>query len=52
MKRNPESWMIDFAKTLRWDYCQGLELQAFYKVWEKTKDKRYFDYMNAIVTGK
>ena len=45
MKRNPESWMIDFAKTLRWDYCQGLELQAFYKVWEKTKDKRYFDYM-------
>ena len=47
MKRNPESWMIDFAKTLRWDYCQGLELQAFYKVWEKTKDKRYFDYMKS-----
>ena len=47
MKRNPQSWMIDFAKTLRWDYCQGLELQAFYKVWEKTKDKRYFDYMKS-----
>ena len=47
MKRNPQSWMIDFAKTLRWDYCQGLELQAFYKVWEKTKDKRYFDYVKS-----
>jgi unsaturated rhamnogalacturonyl hydrolase len=47
MKRNPQSWMIDFAKTLRWDYCQGLELQAFYKVWEKTKDSRYLDYMKS-----
>jgi unsaturated rhamnogalacturonyl hydrolase len=48
MKRNPESWMIDFAKSLKWDYCQGLELQAFYKVWEKTNDKRYFDYMKSF----
>lgn len=47
MKRNPESWMLDFAKTLKWDYCNGLELQAFYKVWEKTYDQRYFDYIKS-----
>lgn len=47
MKRNPESWMLDFAKSLKWDYCNGLELQAFYKVWEKTNDPRYFDYIKS-----
>lgn len=45
MKRNPQSWMLDFAAKPKWDYCNGLELQAFFKVWKKTGDKRYFDYM-------
>ncbi len=44
MKRNPESWMIDFAKSLKWDYCHGLELQAILQVWQKTGDKKYLDY--------
>ncbi|HOH54780.1 MAG TPA: glycoside hydrolase family 88 protein, partial [Paludibacteraceae bacterium] len=44
MKRNPESWMLDFSKKLKWDYCNGLELQAFLKVWEKTGDEKYFQY--------
>lgn len=47
MKRNPESWMLDFATKLKWDYCNGLELQAFYSVWEKSNDKRYFDYLKS-----
>jgi unsaturated rhamnogalacturonyl hydrolase len=47
MKRNPESWMLDFATKLKWDYCNGLELQAFYYVWEKSNDKRYFDYIKS-----
>jgi unsaturated rhamnogalacturonyl hydrolase len=34
MKRNHESWMIDFSKKLKWDYSNGLELQSIYKVWE------------------
>jgi unsaturated rhamnogalacturonyl hydrolase len=45
MKRNPESWMIDFAPALKWDYCNGLELQAIFNVWEKTGNKKYFDYV-------
>lgn len=45
MKRNPESWQIDFAKAPKWDYCNGLELQAFYKVWEKTHNEKYLKYI-------
>lgn len=44
MKRNPESWMIDFAKSLKWDYCHGLELQSIMQVFQKTGDKKYLDY--------
>ena len=29
MKRNPESWMVDFATKLKWDYCNGLELPRY-----------------------
>lgn len=47
MKRYPASWMIDFSTRLKWDYCNGLELQAIYKVWEKTNDKKYFDYVKS-----
>jgi len=49
MQRNPESWMIDFSTKLKWDYCHGFELQAIYKVWEKTNDKKYFDYVKSYV---
>ncbi|HEY5590502.1 MAG TPA: glycoside hydrolase family 88 protein [Paludibacter sp.] len=47
IKRNPESWMVDFATKLKWDYCNGLELQAIYKVWEKTGNPKYFDYVKS-----
>ena len=47
MKRNPQSWMVDFSKTLKWDYCNGLELQAIFNVWEKTGNKMYFDYVKS-----
>jgi len=47
IKRNPESWMVDFATKLKWDYCNGLELQAIYKVWEKTGNQKYFDYVKS-----
>lgn len=44
MKRNPESWMLDFSEKPKWNYCHGLELQAMLQVWKKTGDKKYFDY--------
>ena len=44
MKRNPESWMLDFSPQPKWNYCQGLELQAILQVWQKTGVQKYFDY--------
>jgi len=47
IKRNPESWMIDFSKKLKWDYCNGLELQAIYMVWKQTANPKYFNYVKS-----
>ncbi len=47
MKRMPESWMTDFAKKPKWDYCNGLELQAIYMVWKKTAEPKYFNYVKS-----
>lgn len=44
MKRNPESWQLDFSRTPRWNYCQGLELQSILQVWRKTNNPKYFKY--------
>ncbi|MDH6303594.1 rhamnogalacturonyl hydrolase YesR/beta-xylosidase [Parabacteroides sp. PH5-13] len=44
MARCPESWQLDFQRTLKWDYCHGLELQAFLDLYDFTGDEKYFDY--------
>jgi Predicted unsaturated glucuronyl hydrolase involved in regulation of bacterial surface properties, and related proteins len=44
MKRNPESWMVDFSDKIKWNYTHGLEMQAMIRVWEKTGDEKYFNY--------
>ncbi|MDD3511983.1 MAG: glycoside hydrolase family 88 protein [Fermentimonas sp.] len=44
MKRNPESWMVDFMDKIKWNYTHGLEMQAFIQVAEKTGNNKYFDY--------
>jgi unsaturated rhamnogalacturonyl hydrolase len=33
------------VKSYRWNYEQGLVLDAFYQVWKETGDKRYYDYI-------
>jgi len=45
IKRNPEGWMIDFNKTPKWDYCQGLMCTALLKLNTQTKDKALYDYV-------
>jgi unsaturated rhamnogalacturonyl hydrolase len=47
IKRMPESWMTDFAKKPKWDYCNGLELQAIYQVWKRTAEPKYFNYVKS-----
>ncbi len=44
MKRNPQSWMVDFSKRPVWSYTQGLEMLAFLQVYEKTHTQKYFEY--------
>ncbi|MDR2473086.1 MAG: glycoside hydrolase family 88 protein, partial [Tannerella sp.] len=47
MKRNPESWMLDFSKQPKWNYCHGLVLDAILQTWQRTGNMRYFDYAKA-----
>lgn len=47
MKRFPEAWQLDHGKRLYFGYAQGLGCLAMLKVWEKTKEQRYFDYVEA-----
>ena len=47
MLRNPESWMIDFSKTPKWGYCQGLVCSANEKLWLATGDDTYYNYIKA-----
>ena len=44
MNRYPQSWQLDFQTRLKWDYCHGLELQAFLDLYDAYNDKKYFDY--------
>jgi unsaturated rhamnogalacturonyl hydrolase len=48
MKRNPESWMVDFRETPKWNYTQGLMMTAILKLWEKSRNQSYFDYAKSF----
>ena len=45
MQRNPEPWQIDFRETPKWNYTHGLMMTAYQRLYEKTGDKRYLDYI-------
>lgn len=45
MKRFPEAWMLDFFKTPKWSYPNGLVLKGAEEVYKKTGKKEYFDYI-------
>jgi unsaturated rhamnogalacturonyl hydrolase len=44
MKRNPDPTMLDFAKSPRWNYTNGLVCLAVQEVWKETRDTTYFNY--------
>lgn len=48
MIRNPESWMIDFRPTPKWDYCLGLELGAMLQVYDRYGNDKIYDYAVAF----
>ncbi|MBX2843738.1 MAG: glycoside hydrolase family 88 protein [Flammeovirgaceae bacterium] len=45
MLRNPEPWQLDFMKTPKWEYTQGLVLKSLEKLSDKSKDERFQNYV-------
>ncbi len=49
MKRHPQAYMIDDAKTPKWDYVHALVLHSFEELYKKNPDPRYADYIKNYV---
>lgn len=45
MKRSPEAWQLDHGKRLYFGYSQGVGTLAMLKVWKKTGDDKYLNYV-------
>ncbi|MCI9844695.1 glycoside hydrolase family 105 protein [Flavobacterium pectinovorum] len=45
IKRHPEAWKIDNHEAPKWDYKIGMILTAYQKLYSKTNDPKYFDYI-------
>ena len=45
MKRHPEAYQIDEKTEPKWDYVHGLVLTSMEKLYKKTNDKKYYDYI-------
>lgn len=52
MKRNPEAWMIDFRKTPKWGYTQGLVGSSYQQLTEITGDSSYVKYIKETYLDK
>ncbi|MEP1444583.1 MAG: glycoside hydrolase family 88 protein [Paraglaciecola sp.] len=49
MLRNPQAYTLDWRDTPRWSYTHGLELMAFWRLYQATDDERYFNYIQEYV---
>jgi len=49
MKRHPQAYMIDDAKTPKWDYVHALVLHSFEELYKKNPDPRYAAYIKNYV---
>jgi len=47
LNKYPKAWQIDGTEKPKWDYKMGLVLSAFEKLYQKTGDKKYLDYIKA-----
>lgn len=45
MKRHPEAYQIDDKTQPKWDYVHGLVMTSFERLYDKTHDKKYYDYI-------
>lgn len=47
MKRHPELWMTENAKTPHWGYTFGLIAKSMIELWKHTGDEKYYYYAKA-----
>ena len=45
IKRYPEAWKIDDHEAPKWDYKIGMILTAYQKLYNKTNNQKYYDYV-------
>ncbi|WP_417362935.1 glycoside hydrolase family 88/105 protein [Galbibacter sp.] len=45
MHRNEDAYQIDHRTKPKWDYVHGVVLLSFEKLYDKTKDQKYYDYI-------
>jgi unsaturated rhamnogalacturonyl hydrolase len=45
IQQNPEPTTLDFSKSPRWEYTQGLILKAILQVSDQYQELKYFDYV-------
>nr|WP_315238348.1 glycoside hydrolase family 88 protein [uncultured Flavobacterium sp.] len=45
IKRHPEAWKIDNHEAPKWDYKIGMILTAYQKLYNKTNNSKYYDYV-------
>lgn len=45
LNKYPSAWQIDGTEKPKWDYKMGLVLSAFEKLYQKTNNEKYFNYI-------
>lgn len=49
MNRYPQAWKIDNHESPKWDYKIGMILTAYEKLYNSTKNPKYYDYIKGYV---
>src|SRR5690606_40058373 len=45
MYRNKDAYQIDHRTVPKWDYVHGVVMLSFEKLYDKTNDQKYYDYV-------
>ncbi|WP_343593731.1 glycoside hydrolase family 88 protein, partial [Flavobacterium sp.] len=51
LNKYPKAWQLDGNDRPKWDYKMGFVLSGFEKLYQKTNDKKYLNYIKDYVDG-
>lgn len=51
LNKYPKAWQLDGNDRPKWDYKMGFVLSGFEKLYQKTNDKKYLNYIKEYVDG-